>query len=96
MKRLVALMICAVSLGAAAQLPDYVPASGLVAWYHLDGNGIDESPAHLDINSGSNLPAVNRFGHEGAALRFENAPIFSSHPQLNLTAKDTFTVSLWL
>ena len=85
MKRLVALMMCAVSLGAAAQLPDYVPIDGLVAWYELDGNGLDESPAHLDINSDSNPPAADRFGQGGAALRFENDPIFSSHPQLNLS-----------
>ena len=96
MKRFFTLLLTASCLTAVGQLPDYLPTDGLVAWYHLDGNGLDASPAHLDINTDSNPPASNRFGQGGAALRFENAPIFASQPQLNLTAKDTFTVSLWL
>ena len=96
MNRFFTLLFAACCLTAVGQVPEYVPTYGLVAWYELDGNGLDESPAHLDINSDSNPPAADRFGQGGAALRFENDPIFSSHPQLNLTAKDTFTVSLWL
>ena len=96
MKRFFTLLFAASWLTAVGQLPDYLPTDGLVAWYHLDGNGLDASPAHLDINTDSNPPASNRFGQGGAALRFENSPIFASQPQLNLTAKDTFTVSLWL
>ena len=96
MKHLLTLTALLVSSLAMAQVADYVPTDGLVAWYPFDGNGLDESPNLLDINSDSNSPAVNRFGQGNAALRFENAPMISSHPQLNLTAKDTFTVSLWL
>ena len=96
MNRFFTLLLAASCLTAVGQVPDYVPTDGLVAWYPFDGNGLDESPNLLDVNSESNSPAVNRFGQGDAALRFENAPIISSHPQLNLTAKDTFTVSLWL
>ena len=42
MKRLVAMMMCAVSLGAAAQLPDYVPADGLVGWWPFEGSYSNE------------------------------------------------------
>ena len=96
MKHLLTLTALLISSLAMAQVADYVPTDGLVAWYPFDGNGLDESANLLDINSDSNSPAVNRFGQGNAALRFENAPMISSHPQLNLTAKDTFTVSLWL
>ena len=96
MNRFFTLLLAASCLTAVGQVPDYVPTDGLVAWYPFDGNGLDESPNLLDVNSESNSPALNRFGQGDAALRFENAPIISSHPQLNLTAKDTFTVSLWL
>ena len=57
---------------------------------------LDASPAHLDINTDSNLQHQIDLGKEARLLDLENAPIFASQPQLNLTAKDTFTVSLWL
>ena len=62
MKRLIALMMCAVSLGAAAQLPDYVPTDGLVAWYPLDGNGLDAGPAGLNGTEYGSLPTDSRNG----------------------------------
>ena len=42
MRRLVAFMICAVSLVAEAQLPDYVPTDGLVGWWPFEGSYSNE------------------------------------------------------
>ena len=43
MNRLFLLLFGAVSLVAHAQVPDYVPTEGLVAWYPFNGNANDES-----------------------------------------------------
>ena len=78
------------------QVPEYVSTDGLIAWYPLDGNGLDASQNQLDLNPDSNSPAPNRFGQGNSALKFEDSPVVSSHPQLNLTALNNFTISLWL
>ena len=70
MKRLIALMMCAVSLGAAAQLPDYVPADGLVAWYPFNGNAIDESGNGNDGVAVAVEAVEDRFGHSSESLHF--------------------------
>ena len=72
MKRLIALMMCAMSLGAAAQLPDYVPADGLVAWYALDGDAFDKSGQGYDGQIISAESQTNRFGMEEGALNFSS------------------------
>ncbi|MDA9019187.1 LamG domain-containing protein, partial [Flavobacteriales bacterium] len=55
MNRLFLLLFGAVSLVARAQVPDYVPTEGLVAWYALDGDGNDWGPNgyHMDIQGAS-------------------------------------------
>ena len=45
MNRFFTLLLAASCLTAVGQVPDYVPTDGLVGWYALDGNGIDESIA---------------------------------------------------
>ena len=78
------------------QVPEYVSTDGLIAWYPLDGSGVDASQNQLDLDPDSNSPAPNRFGQVNSALKFEDSPIVSSHPQLNLTAMNNFTICLWL
>ena len=42
MRRFLTLMLCASWLFASAQVPDYVPTDGFVAWYPLDGDVEDK------------------------------------------------------
>ncbi len=42
-KVLAALFAVALGLNLSAQVPDYVPTDGLVAWYPFNGNANDES-----------------------------------------------------
>ena len=94
MTRLVALMVCAVSLGAAAQLPDYVPADGLVGWWPLDGNASDESGHGYDGEIISAENQTNRFGMEVRALNFSSC----SNEAVNLPDMPvfpSFSISFW-
>ena len=62
--------MCAVSLGSAAQLPDYVPTDGLVAWYPLDGNVEAEGEGSQDgLNFGAQA-TEDRNGNSSSAMLF--------------------------
>ena len=71
MNRLFLLLFGAVSLVAHAQVPDYVPTEGLVAWYPFNGNANDESGNGYDGNTQNIGPALNRYGNENAAIAFD-------------------------
>ena len=58
MNRLFLLLFGAVSLVAHAQVPDYVPTEGLVAWYPFNGNANDESGNGYDGNTQNIGPAL--------------------------------------
>ena len=70
MRRLLALMMCAVSLGAAAQLPDYVPTDGLVAWYPLDGNVEADGEGGQDGLNFEAQASEDRNGNSSSAMLF--------------------------
>jgi hypothetical protein len=37
-----------------AQVPSYVPTSGLLAWYNFNGNGANANNASLELNNNNN------------------------------------------
>ena len=95
MKRLIALTMCAVSLGAAAQLPGYVPADGLVAWFPFNGNALDESSNGHDAVVEGAILADNRFGNPSSAYLFDGDDrIFPSNPETFPLAERT--TSIWM
>ena len=69
MRNLLALLLFVPSL-CLAQLPDYVPADGLVAWWALDGDGSDQSEQENDGNVFGATPTLDRWGSENAAMYF--------------------------
>ena len=69
MRNLLALLLFVPSL-CLAQLPDYVPADGLVAWWALDGDGSDQSEQENDGNVFGATPTSDRWGSENAAMYF--------------------------
>ncbi len=71
MKHVFTLLAFALMSSGLAQLPDYVPSDGLVAWYNLDGSGTDLSDKVNHLNSISASSAVDRFGEVGQALHFD-------------------------
>lgn len=95
MKRLLALMLCAVSLGVTAQLPDYVPTDGLVAWFPFNGNANDDWMNNHDATVDGAVLAEDRFGLPESAYFFDgNDRIFPSNPTEWPTAERT--TSIWM
>ena len=95
MNRLFLLLFGAVSLVAHAQVPDYVPTEGLVAWYPFNGNANDESGNGNDGVETNIVLTTDRF-EEDAAFAFNgiNSHIRIEHSdELNLLGD--FTISIW-
>ncbi len=80
MRNLLALLLF-VPFIVMAQVPTYVPADGLVAWYPLDGNALDLSGlGHHGIVNGP-MPSVDRFGNPNGAYHFNDASSISANLQ---------------
>ena len=92
MNRLFLLLFGVVSLVAHAQVPDYVPTAGLVAWYPLDGDLTNE--VNLDESSlligGSFVPG--QANDAEGALSFSANSWAEIHPLIGTT--ETLTLHL--
>ena len=84
--------LLALGLTASAQIPDYVPTDGLVAWYPIIENINDVSGNGNDgINFGAEL-TTNRFGQADKALGFSE-PAHVELPSSPISG--AFSLSVW-
>ncbi len=82
---------------AHAQLPSYLPADGLVAWYPFNGNANDESGNENDgIMVGGISNANDRFGNSGSAFLFDGSSGYIDVPSLNNLPYTPITYSAWV
>jgi hypothetical protein len=58
------------SLSSIAQVPSYVPTSGLVGWWPFNGNANDESGNGNNGTVNGATLTTDRFGNEGSAYDF--------------------------
>ena len=95
MRNLLALLLF-VPFIVMAQVPTYVPADGLVAWYPLDGNALDLSGlGHHGIVNGP-MPSVDRFGNPNGAYHFNDASSISANLQGVGNGNVPVTISSWV
>ena len=74
MKQLLTLLLflpCAV----VAQVPTYVPAEGLVAWYPMNNSGSDNSGNGFDGEVIGSTFTTDRFGAEASSAYFDWAEV---------------------
>jgi hypothetical protein len=96
----VVLCIFSFPLFLFAQLPSYLPADGLVAWYPFNGNANDESGSAIS-NNGTVFQASltsDRNGNQSSAYDFNGPNQYMSFPNsssLGLENFDGLTISLW-
>jgi Concanavalin A-like lectin/glucanases superfamily/Secretion system C-terminal sorting domain len=102
MKKLTTTFICLCFITGAlwAQIPTYVPASGLVGWYPFSGNANDLSTsANNGTVSGATL-TTDRFGKANSAYSFNGTSSFISTDSTPITssgpAVTAFTISAWV
>lgn len=96
MKHFLFAFAAAAILGIAqAQVPDYVPTDGLVAWFPFNGNAIDESWNGHDAEVDGASLSLDRFGNSASAYAFDgNDRIFPSNPEGFPVAERT--TSIWM
>ena len=95
MKRLLILLFAASSLTAVGQVPDYVPTEGLVAWYPLDGNGLDAGPSGLNGTEYGSVPTDSRNGEANAAIMLDGESHINLGESPSLNPEDALTFSAW-
>ena len=83
-----------ISTPLLAQLPSYVPTDGLVSWYNLDGDAIDEQFLHSGQLVGAN-DAPNRFDSAGQALTFTDGDYADLGAFTELHNLCEFSASIW-
>ena len=78
---------------AAAQIPNYLPKTGLTAWYPFNGNAKDESGSGYDLTIDSATLTKDRFGKINAAYSFDGVKSCLHREAINNT---DFTISVWV
>ena len=97
MKRALLLACLAWAVTASAQVPSYVPTDGLVAFYPMNGNAIDESPNSNNGAVHGPLAATDRFGESNSCMLFDGSNDFISIPYSeSIAAQQSFTASAWV
>ena len=84
-------------LPALAQIPSYVPVSGLQCYYPFNGNGNDASILNNHLTNNGAVLTTDRFGTTDAAYNFNGSSQFliRNTPSFTFNPTSTFTVSLW-
>ena len=99
MKHLVAVLFAMLNLIAFSQIPDYVPADGLVAWYPFDQNFQDESDFGNDAVENGSVPFTDdRFENGESALSFSgngNNFLRVNYSSDSYTFQSGFSASVW-
>ena len=93
-KHLLILATALLSISTYAQIPNYVPANGLVGWWPFNGNANDESGNgnHGTVN-GATL-TNDRFGNANMAYGFDGNDNISIVQSSSLSSMD-YSFSLW-
>ncbi len=68
---LIALLFAAAPAVLVAQLPEYVPTEGLLAWYNFDGNVEDVSDNLVHYQGASPSYSNDRFSLLSNAIEFD-------------------------
>ena len=96
MKRIILVSLVILTANSFSQIPAYIPANGLMAWYPFSGNANDLGPnTHNGIVFGSVL-TTDRFGAAASAYLYDGFNDYISvADNLNFRPQN-FTISSWV
>ena len=95
MNRLFLLLCGMVTFVAHAQVPDYVPAEGLVGWWPLDGHALDSGPDELHGVLNGTSTVTNRFNEVESALSLDGANDWVDFGYNDAWHLEGFTLNIW-
>lgn len=85
------------SLSNWAQLPSYIPANGLVAWYPFNGNANDESGNGNNASSIQAQLSSDRFNQNNKSFSFNGATDFIEIPHSSsFEFNNSISISAWI
>lgn len=81
-----------------AQVPSYVPQSGLKCYYPFSGNPNDVSAAASHLTNSGAVLTTDRFGASASAYSFNgtNQSMSTLTPNFTLSSTGSFTFSVWI
>ena len=92
MNHVFTLLSFALMSSGLAQVPDYIPTDGLLAWYPMNGNALDESGNGFNCQSVGATLTEDRFGTPSSAYAFDGQ---GSHLQGASLPFSDLSISIW-
>ena len=92
MKHVLTLLAFALMSSGVSQVPDYIPTDGLMAWYPMNGNALDESGNGFNCQSVGATLTEDRFGIPSSAYTFDGQ---GSHLQGASLPFSDLSISIW-
>ncbi len=99
MKKILSILLFSISIFIKAQIPNYVPSTGLVGWWPFTGNAIDSSGNGNNGTVNGATLTVDRFGMSNKAYSFNGTTSYISIPNnssLNFQTQNKFSFSYWI
>jgi hypothetical protein len=98
MKKIILPFLLLFFFHAYAQLPSYVPANGLIAWWSFNGNANDESGNNNNGTINGAVLTADRFGNGNSAYSFDGTNSYISIPSSSSLESPTtqLTMSAWV
>ena len=97
MKKLILISLLSLfSLSVFAQIPNYVPANGLVGWWPFNSNANDESGNGNNGTVNNVISAIDRFGNGNSAFSFNRQAIneINVNNSSSLNSLSNITISI--
>ena len=95
--KLLLITALALTLNVTAQVPNYVPASGLAGWWSFTGNANDLSGNNNNGTVNGATLTTDRFGSANSAYSFDGVSNYIKVDILNTTLQlnNNFSFSVW-
>lgn len=100
MKQLILLTIVLSNFYSQAQIPSYVPQTGLSAWYSFNNNANDQSSNAINLSNNGVVLSDDRFSNPNSAYYFSgvtNVYLNCVNPSNDLlnAGLESFSISVW-
>lgn len=98
MNRLLLFVFLASSINGYAQIPEYIPTDGLVAWYPFNGNANDESGNGNYGESQGAILTSDRDGAPESAYSFDGSSLISGlcESNMDMSMGQALSITYWI